>query len=83
MPPILGAPSRAVAPDATVTALMRSHAFAFVEELDRAGGDASIHLLAHQGVGNGVIEPINFNMIVEAHAHQLPLGILIFPYSIS
>jgi len=67
-----------MAPGATVSALMRGDAFAFVEDLDRAGGDASAYLLAHQGMGNRAIEVLNPNTIVDAHVHQLPLCILIF-----
>ena len=69
---------RAVAPGATVSASMHGDAFALVEELDCAGGEASVNLLADQRVWNGVIERIDFNMIVDAHADQLPLGIFIF-----
>ena len=48
------------------------------KRLDCAGGEASVNLLADQRVWNGVIERIDFNMIVDAHADQLPLGIFIF-----
>jgi len=39
-----------VAPGATISPLMRSDPLPFVEELDRARGDAGIHLLADQRI---------------------------------
>ena len=66
-----------VAPGATISPLMRSDPLPFVEELDRACGDAGIDLLADQRMGNGVVEAFDLDMIIEPDADQFPLGIFI------
>ena len=51
--------------------------FAPMEHLDRAGRGAGVHLLADQGVRHRVEEALALDMIVDADAGEMPLGILV------
>lgn len=47
---------------------------ALAEQLDRARRDAGLHLLSCEAPGNGVIMPIDLDVIIEAGAPNAPFG---------
>ena len=57
--------------------LVAGHPCALVEDFDDLGTEAHLELLLHQGVGHGIIVPVDFHVVVDVHADQFPLGILI------
>jgi hypothetical protein len=57
--------------------LMAGDARPFVEDLDHLGGETDFQLLFDEGIGDGVVVPIDVHMIVNVNAYEFPLGILI------
>ena len=49
-------------------------ALAAMEALDGVGGQADVELAPDQGVGNRVVVAVDFHVVVDVHAHGLPLG---------
>ena len=67
----LGAvPRPAIAPG------MGGDAFAAMEHLDRARRGAGVHLLADQGMRHRVEKALDLDVVVDADAGEMPLGIL-------
>lgn len=56
---------------------MRGEPLALVEEFDRLGADARFELLFDQRIRHRVVVPLDLDMVVDVHADQFPLGILI------
>ena len=56
---------------------MTGHPCAFVEDFDDLRTETRLELLLAQGVGDGIIVPVDFHVIIDVHADQFPLGILI------
>jgi hypothetical protein len=54
---------------------VRRHAFSTMEDFHGVGGGTCFELLSHQGIGNAVKVAIHLNVIVDVHAHRLPLGL--------
>ena len=50
---------------------------AFVEDLDRAGGDADIDGLAQQAVGHGVETGVDLDVVVETDPGAAPFGVFV------
>jgi hypothetical protein len=48
-----------------------------VEDLDRGGGEADVHLLTHQLIGNAVVVPLGRDMIIESDLERSPLPQLV------
>ena len=53
---------------------MAGHALAPVEALDGAGGQSHVELSPDEGVGHRVVVPVDRDVVVDVHAHGLPLG---------
>lgn len=53
------------------------NALAAMEHLDSALGDACFDLLADQGMRDGVEEPGDFHVIIDADPGERPIGILV------
>ena len=64
-------------PRSAVAPRMGGDAFAAVEHLDRARRGAGVHLLADQRVRHRVEEALDLDVIVDADAGEMPLGILV------
>lgn len=56
---------------------MRGDPFAFVEQFNRMGADASVELVFDQRIGHRVVVATHLDMIVDVDAYQLPLGIFV------
>jgi hypothetical protein len=63
-------------PWAAITAGVRGNTLTSVEHLDRALGQPCLDLLADQGVRDGIEEPGDLDMIIDADPGQDPFGIL-------
>ena len=64
-------------PSLLVAADMAGDPFVFVETLDGRVGNANIDLFFDQLVGDAVIMPIHFNVIVDVYPGLFPFGKLI------
>lgn len=53
---------------------MGSNTLALVEDLDRIGGDTSLDLLAGKAIGNGIIVPLDLDVIIQPGTPDTPLG---------
>ena len=56
---------------------MATDALAFMETLHTVGGEPHIDPLADQGIGDGIIMLIDFDMVVDVHGGFLPFGVFI------
>ena len=54
---------------------MHGDALALVEQLDGAGGDAGLDLLAQQPVRHRIVMTVDIDVVVEGHAADAPFGI--------
>ncbi len=50
------------------------NSLALVEDLDRIGGDTSLDLLAGKAIGNGIIVPLDLDVIIQPGAPDTPFG---------
>ena len=62
---------------AAIAPLMGCNPLALVENFDRAGGDAQIHLFADQPMRHRIEELVDLDMVVGLDAREFPLGILV------
>ena len=53
---------------------MGGDALTFVEDLDRIGGDACLDLLAGKAIRNGIVMPLDLDVIVQTGAPDTPFG---------
>ena len=53
------------------------HPFALVQHFDDVRGEPHIKLVFHQGIGDGVIMPLDIDMVIDIDAGAFPLGVLI------
>ena len=53
---------------------MACHAPPAVQALHGGGGETNIELSAHQGVGDGVVVPVDLDVVVDVDPDLLPLG---------
>jgi hypothetical protein len=53
------------------------HPRAFVKDFDDVDTQAHVELLLDQRVGDGVVVPVDFHVVINVDADQFPLGILI------
>ena len=51
---------------------MGGYSLAFVEDLDRIGGDARLDLLTSEAIGNGVIVPLNLDVVIQSCTPDTP-----------
>ena len=56
---------------------MAGHPLALVEDFDDLRTEAHLELLLDQAIGDGVVVPLHFHVVVDVDADQLPLGIFI------
>jgi len=56
---------------------MAGHPFAFVEDFHYLGTEAHLELLLDKAIGDGVVVPVHFHVVVNVDADQFPLGIRI------
>ena len=50
---------------------------AFVEALQRGGGDPQVELFSNQRMGYGVVVSLELDVVIDVHAHLLPFGVFI------
>ncbi len=53
---------------------MSGNSLALVEDLDRIGGDTSLDLLAGKAIGNGIIVPLDLDVIIQPGTPDTLLG---------
>jgi hypothetical protein len=53
------------------------NAFPLGEDFYHRGTQASVQLLAHQGVGHGGVVAFDFHVVIDIDTGQFPLGILV------
>lgn len=53
---------------------MRGDTGSAVEHFHRMRREARLHLPAHPAVGHGVVVAVDFDVVVDMHAHALPFG---------
>src|SRR5882724_3054813 len=58
-------------------AAMGSDACAFAEDFNGRGGEAYVHCLAHEAVGDTIEMPLHFEMIIEMDAGVPPFSIFV------
>jgi hypothetical protein len=51
--------------------------FALREEFHDGGTEADVELLAHQGVGHGVVVPFHLDVVIDVDPGELPLCVLV------
>ena len=56
---------------------MSGDADAFVETLQRSGGDAQVELFPNQGMRHGVVVALELDVVIDRYAHLLPLGVFV------
>ena len=61
---------------AAVASHISGYALAVMEYLDRPRRGPGVHLLADQAMRHGVEKALDFDVMVNADAGQMPLGIL-------
>ena len=54
--------------------LMTGHPFALVEDFDDLRTEAHLELLLDQAIGDGVVVPLHFHVVVDVDADQFPLA---------
>ena len=67
---------RAVAPPEG-RPLVTGHPSALMEDFDDLRTEARLELLLDEGIRHGIVVPIDFHVIIDVHADQFPLGVLI------
>ena len=53
---------------------MRGHTHVLVEDLQHVAGEPDVHSLVCQGVRDGVVMPVDFDVVVEVDPDLLPCG---------
>jgi len=56
----------------TARTMMGGNSLAFVEDLDRIGGDARLNLLASKAIGDGVIMPLDLDVVIQSSTPDTP-----------
>ena len=56
----------------TAGAAMSGYPFAFVEDLDRIGGDARLDLLASEAIRDGIIMPLDLDVVIQSSTSDTP-----------
>lgn len=60
-----------------VTTRMACHPFSLVQAFNGGGGEAHIEFALHQRVRHAVIMPVDLDVVIDADARLLPLGVFI------